>query len=102
MLRCIYADYTPSMAGKGARFFASRTPYFSEVRRLGASASEQKALLAKWEAQRHEEMHLLAERSKSINHTLGAWNRALGFKEGSTSESQLQARLDTSPAVPKS
>ena len=31
LLRCVFTDYVPAMAGTGARAYAERIPYFSEV-----------------------------------------------------------------------
>ena len=82
LLRCLFADYSGNMVGKGAKAYSERTPYFVEVqrlRRVGEAAAEK---LRAWERQREFELAAAAERNKAINHTLGAWNRALGFSTG--------------------
>ena len=82
LLRCLYADYSDDLVGSGAKRYADRTPYFVEVQRLRMLAEESAEKTRLWQRQREDELRILAERNKSINHTLSAWNRALGFVAG--------------------
>jgi len=95
LLRCMYADFSPDMIGAGAKAYAARMPYFGEVKRLREAEASIVEKMARWEEQREQELELLAERSKAINHTLGAWNRALGYSEGAKHKDSLSEQLNS-------
>ena len=95
LLRCIYADYSDGLAGGGAKEFAARTPYFVEAQRLRSQHANQTDTIKLWQEQRNREMGVLAERNKSINHTLSAWNRALGFVAGTKHAGAISEQLYT-------
>lgn len=95
LLRCLYADYSDGLAGSGAKAYAGKTPYFVEAQRLRLQHANQQDTLKLWQEQRGREMSVLAERNKSINHTLSAWNRALGYVSGSKSATVIGEQLYT-------
>ena len=76
--QCIFADGIASTgSGPGARGFASRTPFFSEVKRLQQSEAELQARMRLWAHQRDSMAGELEERKKAVSHTLNSWNKAL-------------------------
>ena len=93
LLRSLYADYTDDLIGSGAKEYAARTPFFTEVNRLRRSEESSQAKIRLWQQQRETEMAVLNERNKSINHTLSAWNRALGYTSGAKAAAAQRDQL---------
>ena len=87
------ADYTDGLVGSGATEYAARTPYFTEVHRLRRSEESSQAKIRLWQQQREAELGVMQERNKSINHTLSAWNRALGYTSGAKAAAQQRDQL---------
>ena len=81
-----------TFTGRARHRYAARTPYFAEVQRLRHSEEDAREKIRLWQAQRDAEMSLLAERNKSINHTLSAWNRALGYTSAQSKTGQKCVR----------
>ena len=93
LLRCLFVDYTPNMVGAGAKAYAARTPFFVEAQRLRRVEEAAAVKMRAWEKQREQELMVVAERNKAINHTLGAWNRALGFSTGTKQDPAIAEQL---------
>lgn len=93
LLRCLFVDYAPNMVGAGAKAYAARTPFFVEAQRLRRVQEAAAVKMRAWEIQREQELMVVAERNKAINHTLGAWNRALGFSAGTKQDPAIAEQL---------
>ena len=93
LLRCLFVDYAPNMVGAGAKAYAARTPFFVEAQRLRRVQEAAAVKTRAWEIQREQELMVVAERNKAINHTLGAWNRALGFSAGTKQDPAIAEQL---------
>ncbi|KOO24893.1 hypothetical protein Ctob_006027 [Chrysochromulina tobinii] len=70
LLRCLFVDYAPNMVGAGAKAYAARTPFFVEAQRLQRVQEAAAVKMRAWEIQREQELMVVAERNKAINHTL--------------------------------